>query len=331
MTVQLKTSAQTNVGRVRENNEDSIHLWASAHMAIGVVADGMGGAAAGEEASRIAIEAIQQRLLQPETTTGMEGVADDKLNDMMTDAVRVGNLNIVRRAAVEPDLRGMGTTITLAIVRANQLMIAHVGDSRAYLIDGTTRRIKQVTHDHSFVEALIAAGHLTRDQAEHHPMTNILYRALGQNEDLEVDLYHETIHVGDRIVLCSDGLTRHVKTSEIGTFALLDDNPERIGKALIDLANERGGEDNISVVVMVMSQEKRAATDGDSTITDLLIDSDETLALTPISAPGVPLPYRDKPIPINVFDTAEAAELVTPSESADTVDGESRDPRTPNQ
>src|SRR5690606_33698150 len=122
-----------------------------------------------------------------------------------------------------------------------EAIIAHVGDSRAYQIDGATQRITQITADHSFVEALLAAGHITPEQAEDHPMRNVLYRALGQAEDLDVDIYTVRLEIGDRLVLCSDGLTRHVKPEEIARLALADGNPSRSSQSLIDLANSRGG------------------------------------------------------------------------------------------
>src|SRR5690606_23218500 len=162
------------------------------------------------------------------------------------------NANIVQRAARDPELRGMGTTMTLAFVRGDRSIIAHVGDSRAYLVDGYTRRISQITADHSFVEALVAAGHITHEQAEEHPMRNVLYRALGQSDDIDVDVYETHLRPGDRLLLCSDGLTRHVKSHEIADVVLSDDDPEVASEALIDLANARGGEDNVSVIIILV-------------------------------------------------------------------------------
>ncbi len=255
--IRLRSSARTSVGQVRENNEDNIRLWTGDGFVLAVVADGMGGAAAGEEASRIAVEAIQIGLAEREYAkqTIPEKPADDMLNEKMRAVIRQANLSIMQRAAKEPEMRGMGTTITLALVRGTDVLVAHVGDSRAYLVSGFDSEITQITSDHSFVEALVAAGHITREQADEHPMKNVLYRALGQTEDVDVDLFHTQLQVGDRLVLCSDGLTRHVKPHEIARLSLADENPELASQKLIDLANERGGEDNVSVIVVAVERD----------------------------------------------------------------------------
>jgi protein phosphatase len=255
--IRLRSSARTSVGQVRENNEDNIRLWTGDGFVLAVVADGMGGAAAGEEASRIAVEAIQNGLAEREY--GKQSVPEKPSEDMLTEkmraVIRQANLSIMQRAAKEPEMRGMGTTVTLALVRGTDVLVAHVGDSRAYLVSSLDSEITQITSDHSFVEALVAAGHITREQADEHPMKNVLYRALGQTEDVDVDLFHTHLQVGDRLVLCSDGLTRHVKPHEIARLALDDDNPELSSQKLIDLANERGGEDNVSVIVVAVERD----------------------------------------------------------------------------
>ena len=255
--IRLRSSARTSVGQVRENNEDNIRLWTGDGFVLAVVADGMGGAAAGEEASRIAVEAIQIGLAEREYAKQAvpEKASDDMLTEKMRAVIRQANLSIMQRAAKEPEMRGMGTTVTLALVRGTDVLVAHVGDSRAYLVSGFDSEITQITSDHSFVEALVAAGHITREQADEHPMKNVLYRALGQTEDVDVDLFHTHLQVGDRLVLCSDGLTRHVKPHEIARLALEDDNPELSSQKLIDLANDRGGEDNVSVIVIAVERD----------------------------------------------------------------------------
>jgi serine/threonine protein phosphatase PrpC len=250
--IRLRGSARSDTGQVRENNEDNVHLWTQDNLVLAIVADGMGGAVAGEEASRIAVETIQKGLPQNDGSLGV--IDQDALSDKLIDIIRHANMNIVQRATAHPELRGMGTTVTLAVVRNTQVTIAHVGDSRAYQIDGHDGSITQITSDHSFVEALLAAGHITREQAEDHPMRNVLYRALGQSEEIDVDLYLQRMHIADRLVLCSDGLTRHVKPEEIAQLALGDENPEVISQKLVDLANKRGGEDNVSVIVIKVEE-----------------------------------------------------------------------------
>lgn len=262
--VRLRSSARTSIGQVRENNEDNVQLWLQEDAVLAIVADGMGGAAAGEEASRLAVEAIQDGLTVAEQRmlSAFELLGDDSVAQKMREIIRVANTDIMRRAAADPTLRGMGTTVTLAFVRNMHAIVAHVGDSRAYLVSKRDHTITQITADHSFVEALVAAGHITQEQAEDHPMRNVLYRALGQTEDIDVDVYHTRLRPGDRLILCSDGLTRHLKSSEIAEIALQNDDPETISDQLVDLTNQRGGEDNVSVIVIILDGDADAVPDG---------------------------------------------------------------------
>lgn len=252
--ITLACDAQSNTGRVRENNEDSVLLWAREHVALAVVADGMGGAVAGEEASRIAVQTIYQTLLTADTQSvvGEEAISPQDVGNRLKSVIAQANRAIVRQSDQHPHLRGMGTTVTTAFVQGTHAVIGHVGDSRAYLIQGDTGSIEQITVDHSFVEAMVMAGHITRAEAEDHPMRNILYRALGQALELDIDLYEVDLQVGDRLVLCSDGLTLHVRPFEIADITLNAETPEATGKQLIDLANVRGGKDNVSVVVIAV-------------------------------------------------------------------------------
>lgn len=274
--IRLRSSARTSVGQVRENNEDNIHLWTRDDFVLAIVADGMGGAAAGEEASRIAVESIKSGFNIRENR-GPESYEDATLTEKLRDAIQSANARIVEKATISPEMRGMGTTVTMAFVRGTYAIVAHVGDSRAYLVDGEDRSITQITSDHSFVEALLAAGHITQEQAEDHPMRNVLYRALGQAEDIDVDMYYKRLHVGDRMVLCSDGLTRHVKPDEIAKLALSDPNPDVASQKMIDLANERGGEDNVSVIVISVEENSNGTRpESQEALTE---DEDETLIL----------------------------------------------------
>ncbi|MBN1963667.1 MAG: Stp1/IreP family PP2C-type Ser/Thr phosphatase [Anaerolineae bacterium] len=259
-------SARTDIGRVRENNEDSVGLWALNGVVLALVADGMGGAVAGEEASRLTVEAVQadfvgQERGSPELLT----LAEEVISDKLAAAIQAANQAVIDRVDENTALRGMGTTATLVFVRGSRALLAHVGDSRAYLVDGEQGWISQITSDHSFVEALLAAGHITDEQARNHPMKNVLYRALGQTPDTTADVYDRFLKGGDRIVLCSDGLTRHLTPDEIAQLVLLDDDPHAATQRLIDLANERGGEDNISAIVILMEDVPGDLLDGDVT------------------------------------------------------------------
>lgn len=256
--ISLRSSARTSTGQVRQNNEDSIHLWAGDGFVLAIIADGMGGAAAGEEASRIAVETIK---------AGFNPNDSDEVpvTERLQDTIHEANLNIVRKAIASPEMRGMGTTLTLAFIRGTYATFAHVGDSRAYLVEQDDEpSITQITIDHSYVQALVMAGHITPEQAETHSMGNVLYRALGQNEDVDVDIYYKRLHVGDRLILCSDGLTRHVKAFELGKMVFSDPNPDVVSQKMIDLANQRGGEDNISVIVIAVEGDSTAVSEEDT-------------------------------------------------------------------
>jgi protein phosphatase len=256
--IRLLSSAVTHVGRVRHNNEDNVHLWGDDNYVLAIVADGMGGAAAGEEASRIAVETVQQHMINGVYTNphDYEDIEEYDLAEKLETAVREANLNILKRAVMRPEFRGMGTTLTMAFTRHTNVILAHVGDSRAYMVDGHDGHISQITTDHSFVQALVDAGHITPDEAENHPMGNVLYRALGQSADLDIDLIQDVrLQVGDRMILCSDGLTLHIKPPEIASIAMSSTDPNTISQQLIDLANARGGKDNISVIVILVGED----------------------------------------------------------------------------
>lgn len=251
----IRSSALSNVGMVRGNNEDNVEIWAFEQFMLGLVADGMGGAAGGEEASQLAVEAVQIDFVEAlDETDALREVTEDQITDMLRHALVQANQMVLEKASQDTALHGMGTTATMVLLHGTKAIFAHIGDSRGYLIDGHTGMIDRVTNDHSFVEALVVSGHLTKEQAEVHPMRNVLYRALGQKgeEELEIDIYVYDLNVGDRLVLCSDGLPRHVKDHEIAEIAMSSSEPQEIAQMLIDLANERGGEDNVSAVVLLI-------------------------------------------------------------------------------
>lgn len=316
--IRLRSGARTNIGQIRENNEDNVRLWEDEDFVVAVVADGMGGAVAGEEASRLAVEAIKEGSLIPgaDREAFVAKLNDDYIIDKLCDAVRSANVDIVRKAILHPELRGMGTTMTLAFVRPTSAIIAHVGDSRAYLIDGFSQAITQITADHSFVEALVAAGHLTHQQAKEHPMRNVLYRALGQHEDIEIDVYEADLRPGDRIVLCSDGLTRHVEPDEIARIAADSDDPLKAADKMIDLANARGGEDNVSVITIILEGEPQ------DTSFDLEDTEDTLLFRTPTATS-----LQGK----SLFDEDETVQMMRSNEPnpQKSSDGEGRDNRKP--
>jgi PPM family protein phosphatase len=249
--IQILGCAVSSVGMVRGNNEDSVQLWVFEPYMLGLVADGMGGAAGGEEASRLAVEAVQDGFVESLPDSQL---TDSELSDKMRMALSKANQSVIDMAAQNHELQGMGTTATLVLLHTTHAIFAHIGDSRGYWIDGSTGNITRVTSDHSFVEALVISGHLTRQQAAEHPMKNVLYRALGQKgeTELEIDILSQDLHIGDRLILCSDGLPRHLEDEKIAEISLAYDSPRDIAQNLIDLTNERGGEDNVSVIVFVL-------------------------------------------------------------------------------
>lgn len=231
MTYQWATA--THQGRVRRNNQDSVHPPASGRDAgpvLVVVADGMGGHVAGEVASRIAVD---------------RAVATD---GPPAERVAAANAAILEEVGRQPDLAGMGTTMTLVELGPDGTCRgSHVGDSRAYLLrDGALRRL---TTDHTVVGEYVAAGRISPDEARRHPQRNMLTRALGLVPDLTVDTFEEHLRPGDRLLLCSDGLTSMVDEAVIGEL-LAAGAPEPAAWTLVEKANEEGGQDNITVVVV---------------------------------------------------------------------------------
>ncbi len=257
---QLSTtgSAQSSIGQSRTINEDEVGLWGRGGVLIALVADGMGGAAAGEEASRYVREAIQASFAGISNgSETLEELTESEVARRLRSAVLLANHAIMERIRRDESVRGMGTTATLAFVRGNRAVLAHVGDSRAYLINGDG--ITRVTDDHSFVEVLVASGHITRRQAAIHPMRSVLYRALGHTLTEDIDIYNLSLKAGDRLILCSDGLIRHMLNEEISVIALRSQDPSEITYELVELANQRGGEDNISVATIVVKHDTTPA------------------------------------------------------------------------
>lgn len=252
--LKISGSARSSVGQVRNNNEDNVGLWARDGIILALAADGMGGAAAGEEASRLVKEAVQANFIgAARGSETLQELSEVEIFAKLRLSIRHANNAILDKIREDPRLQGMGTTATVGIVRGSRLLIAHIGDSRAYLVGGETGWIHRVTDDHSFVEALIASGHITKAQAAIHPMRSVLYRALGQSDELShADVYARFVKAGDRIILCSDGLPRHIEDDEITQIAMQYDDPEAISQKLIELTNERGAEDNVSVVVLLI-------------------------------------------------------------------------------
>ncbi|MFZ5476420.1 MAG: Stp1/IreP family PP2C-type Ser/Thr phosphatase [Myxococcota bacterium] len=241
----------TDVGVKRTNNEDNYLI--NEELNLYIVCDGMGGHAGGEFASAIAVNTVEEVLADLEThpdATPPAAEDDDAGTEIMRErlryAIRLAGKRIFEKAAAEPEYRGMGTTCLALLFDTGNAYVAHVGDSRGYLV--REGRIEQLTEDHSLVNEKIRAGLLTPDQARTHKLKNIITRSLGYTEDVEIDIQVRATRRGDRFLLCSDGLSNLVETAEIGE-AVRSLTPQEAARHLVQLACERGGDDNITAVI----------------------------------------------------------------------------------
>jgi protein phosphatase len=253
----LSVGSATDVGQRRDHNEDAFVTYEAEDGAvILVVADGMGGHLAGEVASAIAIEVLQREVTAP--------AADPPT--VLKSAIELANQEIWSEAERDPEKTGMGSTIVAAIVVGNQAYLANAGDSPAYLVRGG--QAQQITRDHGLVAEQIEAGLIRAEDADHHPFRHILTRCLGAEAKVEVELYPpRELQDGDVLILCSDGLTEHVKTRELAALVTADDTTE-MAKGLVDVANQRGGHDNITVVVARAGQVADASSESDTATFD---------------------------------------------------------------
>jgi serine/threonine protein phosphatase PrpC len=265
--VRIDVAKGTDVGRLRDHNEDCADAFSPADPAqrankgqLFIVADGMGGHRAGEVASTSAVQTISREYYDD---------SDGDTPNSLVRAIQRANALIHQQAQESSTQVGMGTTVVVAVVRGSDLYLANVGDSRAYLMrDG---RVRRVTRDHSFVEEQIRAGILTREEARVHPQRNVITRALGSKPDVEVDTYSGKLMPGDSLLLCSDGLYEYVQDRDIEAV-LKEYPPHEAVPRLVALANERGGSDNITALVV------QAAASGEIGL------SDEPLASAALSA-----------------------------------------------
>jgi serine/threonine protein phosphatase PrpC len=242
MTLRVRSGAVTDTGRVRTINQDAYLVLED--LGLYVVADGMGGHQGGEVASQIAVDALRAAYVDPAA-------------DMLADAIAEANERIYDTGAADPNLHGMGTTVVAAAVleedeggddAGGQLLVANVGDSRAYLFrDGD---LTQLTEDHSMVADLLREGRISEEEAEVHPQRNIVTRVLGVYDQVEIDFWPVDAVAGDRVVLCSDGLVNEVTDDQITAVLRRLADPQEAAAELVRRANEGGGRDNITVVVL---------------------------------------------------------------------------------
>ena len=302
--VRAKLFARTDVGQIREHNEDNFLvadlsrrsrglLEANRAAAVGphgslfAVCDGMGGAAAGEIASQLAVDIIYERMVDGLSDT--EPTLRDDIARRLVHAVEAAGLRIFQEAKLDRTRRGMGTTVTAAALVDDYLFLAQVGDSRGYVLrDG---QLTQVTRDQSLVNQLIEAGQLTEEEAETFEHNNIILQALGTADTVQVDLTYVALKKGDTLLLCSDGLSGMVRFDEIREVLRSVPEPLEACKLLTERANQAGGHDNITVIVVKF--------DGD------------TLEAANATEP---LKYRKYPLPEEIGDATEPTRRMGPGE-----------------
>lgn len=266
--MRLRAGVSSDRGLVRQTNEDSYIV----RQGLYAVCDGMGGARAGEVASEMACRGLLE--LNPATASMKE----------LRDAIRAVNETIDRHSHEEDDLLGMGTTMTAALVGDRSLLLAHVGDSRAYLL--REGELRQLTEDHSWVGEMVRRGELTPAQAAVHPHRSVITRVLGTEAEVEPDFLDVSVEEGDRLLICSDGLTGMVSDAEIAALLKRDDDPQMVADLLIQSALAGGGEDNVTVVVVDivvppdLSGESETSDDNEAEVSGAELDgqaSDEIL------------------------------------------------------
>lgn len=244
---------RTDVGRVRPTNQDAFICGRLSPQAVfSIVCDGMGGANGGNVASAIAARVLAERLVE----NYREGAPMESVRNILESAVSAANAEIYDAALVDPALRGMGTTVVAAVVCDRQVCIAHVGDSRAYQLTPVPRAIRQITTDHSVVQEMVESGRLTQAQAKNHPRKHFITRALGVELTVECDFNEFVLEAGERLLLCTDGLTNMVDAEEIKRMAF-SCAPEELADRLIAAANMNGGSDNITVTVILPDETER--------------------------------------------------------------------------
>jgi serine/threonine protein phosphatase PrpC len=251
--MKISYKAVTDVGRRRKGNEDSVH--ANPDHRLFVVADGMGGHAAGEVASRVAVEAVDEfiRLTAGDRDITWPFEFDENLShdgNRLQAAIRFANQRVLDTTATQAEYEGMATTVVAVLGgEADTVHLAHVGDSRIYLLrEGTLR---QLTSDHSWVNEQILSGVISPDQARTHPLRNVVTRALGSRTELLVDLQTLAVEPNDVLLLCTDGLTTMLTDDELQEHLCADlPDVDKASAHLVELANERGGEDNITVLLV---------------------------------------------------------------------------------
>ena len=236
----ITSAGRTDVGVIRSGNEDNYLMVPD--RGVFIVADGMGGHAAGEVASEMAVRIIARELGDISSST------DREASDLIRNSIIEANSAIFQRTLSEQDKRGMGTTATAMVILGGNYLIGQVGDSRAYVLrEGA---LLQLTKDHSYVQEQVDAGYLSPEEARTHPYSNVITRCVGANVDVTPDVYTGALQAGDVYLLASDGLTGMIEDDDLGEMMTKTSTPQQLADDLVDEANRRGGLDNVTVIVI---------------------------------------------------------------------------------
>ena len=244
----MLTALKTDTGKIRQHNEDDAGIFKGKdEFILAVVADGMGGHLAGDVASKMAVKAMGEKWNEAETIPQ----APSECEKWLIEQILSVNSKIYDHAQAHEECQGMGTTIVCALFTGKTVSVAHIGDSRCYLLQDDD--FVQVTEDHSLVNELVRTGEISREDAEHHPRKNVLTKALGTDQSVSIDTRSFDIEPGDKLLLCSDGLTNKVEGTELKDILQSDSAPQEKVNLLVDKANQNGGEDNITAVLLELA------------------------------------------------------------------------------
>ncbi len=243
----MRIFGKTDIGLVRENNQDAYRFgffedgnsWV-------IVCDGMGGVSGGQVASSICVEKVSEALERGYR----KKMSVNSAKNLLTSAITAANAAVFKKSQENYELKGMGTTVVAAIVLDSIAVIAHVGDSRAYLVDESS--IKAVTKDHSFVQLLVDSGKITEDEAKVHPDRNVITRAVGIEHTVDVEIDFVDINLNEKLLICTDGLNGYV--DDVDIFKTVNEFGDSSTEKLVEMANNSGGRDNVTVVVIVQGE-----------------------------------------------------------------------------
>lgn len=242
----MRAYGMTDRGCVRKENQDAFKISTidGADVVTAVLCDGMGGAQAGSVASQMACDAF---MFHAANSIDEKSTVKD-MNAILTEAVRYANVKVYDKSFADFTCMGMGSTLVAIALNSKRAMICNVGDSRAYLYNGST--VEQITHDHSLVEEMVERGKITREEAESHPNKNVITRAIGVEATVKCDIFDLKLRDGDKVLLCSDGLTNLVSDEEIASVLMKNPELENASLKLVTLALQRGAPDNVTVVLV---------------------------------------------------------------------------------